>query len=215
MIEETTRRTFAKPGPVISAATIRLHTRVAVDLFHGHRGFTWFAANLNKLWDFSLQDDPYADYQLILVEEQLPLVRQYLSQKTEDIEMRLGALADAGIEAISHQSVRPIEIPITFRATQAAAAVLHLAALDQLTQKALMARHFGLLTETGWESCVRQSARALRDLFTLSEYQAGGACRDDFSSNNAKAHVAIERFGDLPTEVLEGVKRPALGPRHP
>lgn len=214
MVAETVRRTFAQPGPIVSAATIQLHTRIAVDLFHGHRGFTWFAANLNKLWDLSLQDDPYADYRLILVEEHLPLLKQYLSQKADEVGSLLGALSDAGIQPASHQSVRPVEVPLVFRATQAAVAVLHIAAVDQLTQKALMARHFGLLAETDWQSCVRPSARALRDLFALSEYQASGASRDDFASNNAKARAAIERLGDVPTEVLEGVSRPALGPRH-
>jgi integrating conjugative element protein (TIGR03761 family) len=214
MVEEITRRTFAQPGPVISAATLQIHTRITVDLFHGHRGFTWFAANLNKLWDLSLQDDPYADYRLILIEEQLPLVAQHLANKSEEVEACLGALAGAGIQPVSHQSVRPVKVPLAFRATQAAAAVLQLAALDRLAQRALMARHFGLLTEMDWRSCVSLSARALRDLFALSEYQASGASRDDFASNNAKARAAIERLGDVPTEVLEGVRRPALGPRH-
>lgn len=213
MVEETIRRTFTQPGPIISAAAFELHTRIAVDLFHGHRGFTWFAGNLNKLWDLSMQDDPYADYRLILVEEHLPLLNQYLSQKMSEVDSRIGSLADAGIQPVSHQSVRPVVVPVKFRATQAAVAVLQLAALDRLTQKALMAKHFGLLTEDDWLNFVGRSAAAMRDLFLLSEHQVSGTCRDDFASKNARARGAMERLGDIPLEIMEGVKRPEMGPR--
>jgi integrating conjugative element protein (TIGR03761 family) len=213
MVEEVTRRTFTQPGPVISKATIQLHTRIAVDLFHGQKGFTWFAANLNKLWDLSFQDDPYADYRLILIEEQLPLVAQYLANKTEEVETCLGALVSAGIQPVSHQSVRPVEAPLAFRATQAAAAVLQLAALDRLTQKVLMAKHFGMLTESDWQASVGACASAVRDLFAMSEHQVTGASRDDFASKNARAREALERLGEIPAEIMEGLKRPSLGPR--
>jgi integrating conjugative element protein (TIGR03761 family) len=213
MVEEITRRTFTQPGPIISTATLQLHTRIAVDLFHGHRGFTWFAANLNKLWDLSLQDDPYADYRLILIEEQLPLVAQYLANKMEEVEACLGALASAGIQPMSHQSVRPVDALLAFRATHAAAAVLQLAALDRLTQKALMAKHFGLLAESDWQTSVSACANAIRDLFAISEHQATGASRDDFASRNARALGALERLGEIPAEIIEGVKRPAMGPK--
>lgn len=214
MATDTPRPKTLRPGPVIPAATISLHTRIAVDLFHGRRGFTWFAANLNKLWGLSLQDDPYADYRLILIEEQLPLIRQYLSEKAEDVDVKLGALADAGIETLSHQSVRPVVVPVAFRATQAAVAVLLLATLDQLTQKALMARHFGLMTGADWDGCVGTSAAAVRDLFALSEQRASGASRDDFASKNARAREAVERLGTIPDEIVEGTRRPTMGPRH-
>lgn len=212
MVEETIRRTFTHPGPIISTATIELHTRIAVDLFHGHKGFTWFAANLNKLWDLSLQDDPYADHRLILVEEQLPLLKQFLGHKVEEIGSLLGALSDVGIQPVSHQSVRPVNVPLACRATQAAAAVLQLAVLDQLAQRALLARHFGLLTDTDWQRCVREPVSAMRDLFALSEYQASGACRDDFAGTNARAQAARERLGEVPPEILTGLKRPTMGP---
>jgi integrating conjugative element protein (TIGR03761 family) len=213
MVEETTRHTFTHPGPIISTATLQLHTRIAVDLFYGHRGFTWFAANLNKLWDLSLQDDPYADHRLIVIEEQLPLVAQYLANKTEEVESRLGELVGAGIQPISHQSVRPVKVPLAFRATQAAAAVLQVAALDRLTQKALMAKHFGLLAESDWQTSVSACANAIRDLFAISEHQARGVSRDDFASKNRQAQEALERLGEIPAEIMEGVKRPSMGPK--
>jgi integrating conjugative element protein (TIGR03761 family) len=213
MAEEKIRRTFIQPGPVISKATIQLHTRIAVDLFHGQKGFTWFAANLNKLWDLSLQDDPYADYRLILIEEQLPLVSQYLAQKAEDVEERLGALACVGIQPVSYQSVRPVDAPLAFRATQAAAAVLQLAALDRLAQKALMAKHFGLLNESDWQNLVGACAKALRDFFAVSEHHATGAGRGDFASKNARALDVLERLGEIPVEIMEGSKRPMMGPK--
>jgi hypothetical protein len=53
----------------------------------------------------------------------------------------------------------------------------------------------------------------MRHLFKLAQFRASGATRDDFAANNARARAALEKLGQLPADVLQGLRRPQLGPR--
>ena len=54
---------------------------------------------------------------------------------------------------------------------------------------------------------------ALRSLFSLAQqYRYSGCVRDDFAANNAAARAALEKFGDLPQDVLEGTRRSKFAP---
>ena len=56
-------------------------------------------------------------------------------------------------------------------------------------------------------------AHALRSLFSLAQqYRFSGCVRDDFAAKNAAARAAIEKFGELPEEVLEGTRRSRYAP---
>jgi hypothetical protein len=53
----------------------------------------------------------------------------------------------------------------------------------------------------------------LRSLFSLAQqYRFSGCIRDDFAANNAVARAAIEKFGELPQDVLEGTRRSRYAP---
>lgn len=44
------------------------------------------------------------------------------------------------------------------------------------------------------------------------QYRYSGATRDDFASKNAVARTALEKFGELPQDVLEGTRRSRFAP---
>ena len=58
-----------------------------------------------------------------------------------------------------------------------------------------------------------KTSTPLRSLFELSRFRASGATRDDLAANNARARAAIEKFGTLPEDILQGIRIPELGPR--
>lgn len=215
-----------RPGPVLPKATIRLHTFIGHQLFFGRQQvkdsgqlvggreqcFTLFAANLNALWTCSMADDPYADARLIQIEEQMDQVKVQLKALTELMDELLASMEDAGIRTETQSSVRPVDVPIGFRAVQAAVAVQLLGLTDRVILKALAARHFGLVTAQDWQRILSQSATPMRHLFELSRFRASGATRDDFAANNARARAALEKLGQLPDDILQGLRRPYLGP---
>jgi integrating conjugative element protein (TIGR03761 family) len=212
-----------RPGPVIPRATIRLHTYIVHQLFFGRKEgegrqyrdqcFASFAANLSALWACARADDPYADAKLIQIEEQIDILRDKVTHLLQSLDNLLGSLEDSGIRVETHQSVRPVDVPIAFRTVHASVAVLILGSVDRAIQKALMARHFGLVTEQDWQRVLEQSVAPMRHLFKLAQFRASGATRDDFAANNARARAALEKLGQLPADVLQGLRRPQLGPR--
>ncbi len=63
------------------------------------------------------------------------------------------------------------------------------------------------------ERWLNEGAHALRSLFSLAQqYRYSGCTRDDFAAKNAAARAALEKFGDLPQDVLEGARRSKFAP---
>lgn len=212
-----------RPGPVIPKATIRLHTYVTHQLFFGRKTdesrtgrdvcFTLFAANTNTLWDCAIADDPYADARLIQIEDKLQVVRSKVDTVSKAVSELLGSMESSGIRVDNHQSIRPVDVPIVFRTVHASVAIQILGSIDTLIQKALMARHFALVTDQDWQRIREESVSPMRHLFSLAQFRSSGATRDDFAATNARARAAIEKLGQLPDDILQGLRRPALGPR--
>jgi hypothetical protein len=50
-------------------------------------------------------------------------------------------------------------------------------------------------------------------MFTLAQqYRYSGTQRDDFAASNAAARAAREKYGEMPTDVLEGTRRSRFAP---
>jgi integrating conjugative element protein (TIGR03761 family) len=63
------------------------------------------------------------------------------------------------------------------------------------------------------ERWLNEGAHALRSLFSLAQqYRYSGCTRDDFAAKNAAARAALEKFGELPQDVLEGTRRSTFAP---
>ncbi|WP_231200342.1 AcaB family transcriptional regulator, partial [Escherichia coli] len=63
------------------------------------------------------------------------------------------------------------------------------------------------------ERWLHDGAHALRSLFSLAQqYRYSGCRRGDFAAKNAAARAALEKYGDLPQDVLEGTRRSRFAP---
>lgn len=217
-------RENSMPGPVIPKAIIRLHTFIGHNLFFGNAekkdrpfrepAFTLYASALNAVWAAAQNDDPYADATLVQIEEQIDKVKIMLNDLLVNLSSLIDSLENAGIQAVSHTSIRPVDVPIAFRTVHAAVSIQLLGLADQVIQKALMARHFGMVTAQDWQRILKSSVSPMRHLFSMSaRFRASGATRGDFAANNARAAAAVEKLGQLPQDILEGTRRPKLGPR--
>jgi len=49
-------------------------------------------------------------------------------------------------------------------------------------------------------------------LSLAQQYRYSGTTRDDFAARNAAARAALEKFGELPQDVLEGTRRSRFAP---
>ncbi|MCB1907199.1 MAG: TIGR03761 family integrating conjugative element protein, partial [Rhodocyclaceae bacterium] len=84
---------------------------------------------------------------------------------------------------------------------------------DDLARRLILAHHTALIDRSTLERWLNEGAHSLRSLFSLAQqYRYSGATRDDFASKNAVARAALERFGELPQDVLEGTRRSRFAP---
>src|SRR3989344_4456219 len=73
--------------------------------------------------------------------------------------------------------------------------------------------HTALIDRSTLERWLNEGAHALRSLFSLAQqYRYSGCTREDFAAKNAAARMALEKFGELPAEVMVGSLRSRFAP---
>lgn len=208
-------------GSLRSTMELTLHTHHAARIWHGRTrteaqpaiiGLSAFVSIMARMRRGSQQDDPYSDWWMIRVEEKL-----------DDVKTRLEALKDQGSAVLArlprgmsvseNLSVQPVKLPIFISSQHGFLATYLLSDFDDLARQLLLAHHAALIDRPTMERWIKEGAHLLRSTFSLAQrYRFSGASRDDFAANNAVARSALERFGELPQDVLEGTRRPRFAP---
>ena len=110
-------------------------------------------------------------------------------------------------------NVQSVKLPLFVNAQLGFMAVYLLADYDDLARKLILAHHTALIDRSTLERWLDDGAHALRSLFSLAQqYRYSGTTRDDFAAKNAAARAALEKFGELPQDVLEGTRRSRFAP---
>src|SRR3546814_7977190 len=105
------------------------------------------------------------------------------------------------------------DLPLFVNAQLGFAAVYLLADYDEIARKLILAHHTALIDRRTLERWLNEGAHALRSLFSLAQqYRSSGPKRDDFPAKIAAPRAAIEKFGELPEDVLEGTRRSRFAP---
>lgn len=109
--------------------------------------------------------------------------------------------------------MQPVKLPLFVNAQLGFMAVYLLADYDDLARKLILAHHTALIDRSTLERWLNEGAHALRSLFSLAQqYRYSGCTRDDFAAKNAAARAALEKYGELPQDVLEGTRRSRYAP---
>ncbi|AGI08235.1 Hypothetical Protein XCAW_02451 [Xanthomonas citri subsp. citri Aw12879] len=158
------------------------------------------------------QDDPYSDWWMLRIEEKLSQTDTALRQLREQMDRALTEVP-AALSLGDNLNVQPIRLPLFVNAQLGFMAVYLLADYDELARKLILAHHTALIDRSTLERWLNEGAHALRSLFSLAQqYRYSGCTRDDFAARNAAARAALEKFGELPQEVLEGTRRSRYAP---
>jgi integrating conjugative element protein (TIGR03761 family) len=201
--------------------SLTLHTHHASRIWHGRAaaegrsgivGLNGFVAVMNKMKRGSEQDDPYSDWWMLRIEEKLEQTKASLQALREQVDMALADVPPA-LNIGDNLNVQPVKLPLFVNAQLGFMAVYLLADYDELARKLILAHHTALIDRSTLERWLNEGAHALRSLFSLAQqYRYSGATRDDFASKNAVARAALEKFGELPQEVMEGMRRSRFAP---
>jgi integrating conjugative element protein (TIGR03761 family) len=208
-------------GSLRSAMSLTLHTHHASRIWHGRApaeerpgivGLNGFLSIMSKLRRGAEQDDPYSDWWMLRIEEKLSQTQAVLQTLREQVEEVLANIPPA-LSLGENLNVQPVKMPLFVNAQLGFMAVYLLADYDELARKLILAHHTALIDRSTLERWLNDGAHALRSLFSLAQqYRYSGCTRDDFAAKNAAARAALEKFGELPREVMEGTKRSRHAP---
>ena len=208
-------------GALRSAMSLTLHTHHASRVWHGRAptegkasivGLNGFVSIMNKLKRGSEQDDPYSDWWMLRIEDKLEQTKNTLQTLAEQVDQALTNVPSA-LSLGENLNVQPVKLPLFVNAQLGFAAVYLLADYDEIARKLILAHHTALIDRSTMERWLNDGAHALRSLFSLAQqYRYSGTQRDDFAAKNAAARAAIEKFGELPQDVLEGTRRSRFAP---
>ncbi|KAF0804365.1 PFL_4669 family integrating conjugative element protein [Alloalcanivorax xenomutans] len=211
-----------EPGRLTNSVKMTIQTRVAQRLIHGRRadptagvpaivGLYRYAAMTRQLWTAAGNDDPYADWWLLRVEQETDAVREQIQGLRQHID-RLLESAPAMDIALAH-SLEPAVVELTFGTPYAYQGAYLLADLDELVLAVMTARFVGLMDRETFERHLEESGRGVRRLFaTIQGYRHLAVTRDDVRQATQKGQRAIELMGELPDEILSGALRAAHAP---
>ena len=208
-------------GSLRSAMSLTLHTHHASRIWHGRApadgrpgivGLNGFVSVMNKMKRGSEQDDPYSDWWMLRIEEKLEQTKAALHTLREQVDQVLADVPPA-LSIGENLNVQPVKLPLFVNAQLGFMAVYLLADYDDLARRLILAHHTALIDRSTLERWLNEGAHALRSLFSLAQqYRYSGCTREDFAAKNAAARMALEKFGELPAEVMVGSLRSRFAP---
>ncbi len=208
-------------GSLRSAIALTLHTHHASRIWHGRSpaegrpgiiGLNGFLAIMNKMKRGAEQDDPYSDFWMLRIEDKIADTKARLLTLREEVDHALAAVPPA-LSLGENLNVQPVKLPLFVNAQLGFMAIYLLADYDDLARRLILAHHTALIDRSTLERWLNDGGHALRSLFSLAQqYKYSGAQRDDFAAKNTVARAELEKFGELPQNVLEGTRRSRFAP---
>ncbi|MDR0770541.1 MAG: TIGR03761 family integrating conjugative element protein [Burkholderiales bacterium] len=223
-VQSGTDRITLNIGSLQSQIDLELHTYHAARLWNGRKpktpeknqgvpGLTDFLRITNNINIAAAQDDPYADWMIITIEERILKAKEKLAAIKEQVKQVFESIPKQ-LSISENLNISPARMPLFVFSPLGFQGVYLLVEFDELARDLLLAKHIGLLGRDQMEGMLDQAGHQIRSTFALTQnYRHTGVSRDDVAANNARAREAIEKFGLPPQDILERQRRSALAPQ--
>ncbi|WP_162622915.1 PFL_4669 family integrating conjugative element protein [Salinisphaera orenii] len=213
-----------KPGRLENFVEMTIQTRHAQRLVQGRRGnpdkppiigLFRFGSEVRMIWAGAEWNDPYADWWLLHVERTLQESRETIGAMRRSVDQQLEGVAAMNVGIA--ESAEPNRIELSFKTPYAFMGAWLLVDFDELVLRIMTARHVGLMTRDDSGRRLAEAGRAVRHAFdSVQGYQFMNVKRPDVRDNTRRGQKALERYGSLPQDVLDGGLRaehaPEIGP---
>lgn len=215
--------------------TMTLHTTNAFRLFSGRArtgteqgghfivGGARAGAAIKMIWYLSEKDNPYADFALISIENEIRAFSKLIHAASDEIEARFAVLAKRGLDYKVVQAPEPQTVELTFKSPYGFMIAEAIVSVDYFVRLVRTLVRHDVISKHEATKLIFDKTRALRGHFELaaryqrflSQDNVMALSRADFSADAdaaAKTRVAIVRaeFGVVPANVFSG----AVTPRH-
>jgi integrating conjugative element protein (TIGR03761 family) len=210
-------------GSLRSEIVLSLHTYHAARLWSGRKpnssdkhqgvlGLTGFLHLTNLIRIAAAQDDPYADWMIILIDERIERAKEKLAEIRSQVREVIDSIPKQ-LNVSENLNISPARMPLFVNSPLGFQGVYLLVEFDELARDLLLAQHIGLMGRRNMEELLDRAAHQIRSTFAMVQnYRNTGISRDDVAANNARAREVIERFGVPPKDVLEGQRRSTFAP---
>ena len=149
---------------------------------------------------------------MLRIEDKLSTTKEQLQTLRQQVDQALAGVPPA-LSLGENLNVQPVKLPLFVSLQLGFMAVYLLADYDDLARRLILAHHTALIDRSTLERWLNDGAHSLRSLFSLAQqYRYSGTTRDDFAAKNAAARAALEKYGELPQDVLEGTRRSRFAP---
>ncbi len=210
----------SSPAPVTQQTVIRMpvRTQQARKLLHGRAGdgdkpaiigLFGFAVRLRPVWDAARQDDPYARWWLVKVEQSYAKVIEQIDRERSVLQAEMRAANGFEIEVPDADPICIVEL--NFSCPYAYWAASALRSYDELTVATSTAERLGLRRRELPRIDRFRCERSLRGLFcSVLGFRSLGVTRADVENNSQLAVDAKAQMGELPADILSGNELPTL-----
>lgn len=211
-----------EPGALEGENYLTLQTRLAQRAVNGRpsspdrkkeaiTGLTRFANLIKQVYYCAKLDDPYADMMLIKVEELIETAESEMTEMEEKVMSLLKVRPNVSLSKST--STKPVQVRIDFANPYAYRAAYLLAHFDDVGLAILTAHHVGVLPRMEKERLLNLAGRIVRRVFSsVDDFRHAGATKEDIKKRTAVGLKAIELYGELPEDVLNGERRAKFAP---
>jgi len=217
-----------------SVDTMALHTKEAFRLFMGRArdteskfspiiGGKRVASALKSLWYLSGNNNPYADWALLLNTQATEMLRQHLAAQTKGYEKEMGQLSKRGLTISLLRSAEPKKVELGFKSPYGYAIAELIVDYDYFVRMVKTLVRKDRLSDAQGQSVIRELTRKIRGSFEelcrferfLMRPELRALSRADFlpdsQAESAKRAEAVRQiFGPVPADIFTG----KLTPRH-
>ena len=207
-----------RPGRLQGDVTLTLHTFQAGELLLGRPAtddkraipsINNFGYHIDQIMTASDSGDIYAAAALVRIDDQLEAAERLLAFERQKLVTMLAA--NSRLSVTIGVSAAPVVHILRLMSPYAHCAARLIGLYDELVAVALSARRTGFIRSREFDSIAALTRRAVRAVFyAAGSFRVTGTTRDDFDQGNARATEAVAKFGAVPSEILEGERRPAF-----
>jgi integrating conjugative element protein (TIGR03761 family) len=209
-----------QPGGLRNATTMTIQTRQAKKFIEGRQrtagrepivGLMEFGHLLRKIWLSAELDDPYADWFLVQIEQELQQAKQFIGEKTQWLNAIMLDMKGFNIQVA--ESSKPLEVALYFQNPYGYIGAYIVHDYDALVQTVYTARHIGLLDRAGADNLMQEAGKAIRSAFNkAAAWRFTGVARGDLLVNTPNAQRAFDEYGECPAAVVLKEQRARFAP---
>ena len=210
---------LSKLNTLSSEIFLTLQTRHAQALVRGRDtpghsrivGLVSFADRVRLIWNGAQNNDPYADWWLIKIEDSINTSLKTIDTKHEEVKAKLETTRAMRITPA--ESKDPFRLELRFGTPYAFRAATMLGNFDALVTDALTAKHIGEVTSTECQNLIFDRAQKIRSTFNMPfMYRFLNIDRARPTTWEGVRTRAERLMGVLPDDIAVGKRRATLAP---